>query len=167
MSRFLKYTTSASRLATIAVASLAGATTTGCDGDSTRSSSLEAAVTASVSAGNAPLTVRLSAQHTGGLQSAFEYGWDFADGEVAAGPELKQTEHTFESAGTFAVELEVREIGGGTGSATTTIEVSPPADLFVRDVSFDPRRVSPGATINVVGGLGNQGAPVVGNWTLS
>ena len=167
MSRFLKYTTSASRLATIAVASLAAAITTGCGGDSTTSSSLEAAVTASVSAGNAPLTVRLSAQHTGGLQSAFEYGWDFADGEAAAGPELKQTEHTFESAGTFAVELEVREIGGGTGSATTTIEVSPPADLFVRDVSFDPRRVSPGATINVVGGLGNQGAPVVGNWTLS
>ncbi len=139
---------------------------TACGEDASAESALEAAITASVQTGNAPLSVRLSAQHTGGLQSRYAYGWDFGDGEIAEGETEKEVEHVFTSAGTYAVQLEVREIGGPIGRATTTLEILGPADLLARDIAFEPRRVSPGATIQVLGGLGNDGASAVGAWTL-
>lgn len=49
------------------------------------------------------------------------YEWDYGDGDTGTG---RTCVHTFASAGTFAVTLIVRDRGGNTATATTTIFVS-------------------------------------------
>ncbi len=114
--------------------------------------------------GNAPLPITFDARHTGPLEHAFEFEWDFGDGETSV---EEDPSHTFADPGTYDVSVTVTDAEeGGSGSAELTITVAGPADLQISDVAASPRRTRAGADIDVAFGFKNAGNAVVGPYEL-
>ena len=85
---------------------------------------LQAALTASVTAGQAPLSV----QFTNLSSNADTFRWDFGDGEIDATNLTSETvAHQYVKAGTYEVALAIAKTGDDTSIAlaTTTIVVEP------------------------------------------
>ncbi|NLX17746.1 MAG: PKD domain-containing protein [Desulfobulbus sp.] len=82
---------------------------------------LQAAITSSVTSGTVPFTVNFSgAGCTGNIRS---YQWDFGDGSTATG---STANHTYTTAGSYTVQLTVRDSSNQTSVATTVINASAP-----------------------------------------
>ncbi|WP_436935881.1 malectin domain-containing carbohydrate-binding protein [Halovenus marina] len=60
--------------------------------------------------------------------SVASYSWDFGDGEIATGA---TPSHTYDTAGTYTVELTVTDDDGATDTATTTVTVTEPTTASV------------------------------------
>jgi PKD repeat protein len=56
-----------------------------------------------------------------GLEDTHEVVWDFGDGAPAASG--LEVSHTFDSPGSYAVEVTVEDDDGGRGQASLTVEV--------------------------------------------
>ncbi|PKB77580.1 MAG: hypothetical protein BZY70_02030, partial [SAR202 cluster bacterium MP-SInd-SRR3963457-G2] len=85
---------------------------------------LQAALTASVTAGQAPLSVQFTNQSL----NADNFRWDFGDGESAATNLIGETvSHQYVKSGTYEVALAIAKTGDDTtiALATTTIVVEP------------------------------------------
>lgn len=88
----------------------------------------EAALTASPTSGDAPISVNFDA--SGSVDSdgsVVSYSWDFGDGTSATGAHVS---HDYQASGSFPVIVTVTDDEGGSDTATTTIAVyeAPPAD---------------------------------------
>ena len=73
-------------------------------------------------AGTAPLLVRFSSAGSDPDGDALAYVWDFGDGGKAGGAKAN---HTYTAPGTYTARVTVTDAGGRSGTATTTITVSP------------------------------------------
>jgi PKD repeat protein len=83
---------------------------------------LEVEITSSDTEGEvAPATFEFDADVTGGTEP-YTYSWDF-DGESSEEIDDDETEHTFEEAGTYNVDLTVTDSEGQTGSDSMEITV--------------------------------------------
>jgi mannan endo-1,4-beta-mannosidase len=74
--------------------------------------------------GTAPLSVRFDASGSTGDPEVTEYAWDFDDGTTGEGGIVN---HTFASAGTFHVRLQVGDGFGRRQAMVTPIEIASPA----------------------------------------
>lgn len=84
-----------------------------------------ARMTASVTAGTAPLTVTFDGSTSSGLNGPIAaYAWSFGDGGTAAGAVVT---HTFTTPGTYAASLEVTgSVFPGTNATAVNVSVSAP-----------------------------------------
>lgn len=81
-----------------------------------------ASFTANPASGVAPLEVSFNASNSSDSDgSIVSYAWDFKDGNTGNGKTLN---HTFNSTGSYNVELTVTDNEGATASATKTITVT-------------------------------------------
>ncbi|MCZ6795315.1 MAG: PKD domain-containing protein [Planctomycetota bacterium] len=97
----------------------------------------EAAFTASPASGEAPLEVLLDATRSYDLDgSIVRYGWDFDDGATDAGAVVS---HTFQTAGVYAVRLEVEDDEGAVDSSTRliSVDVDPGGNQIAGDTNQD------------------------------
>lgn len=130
--------------------------------DDSEAPTFEVRIVAEPVTGNAPLVVTFDSESRGPLGASYTYAWDFGDGQTS--DEATPT-HTFEAVGAYPVRLVMTaDGGGGSGEATTTIEVAASADLAVSEVAFTPRRVRAGTEMRVTWTVQNLGAPVVGDF---
>ncbi len=136
----------------------------GCGESSTSAPALAAAIGVSPETGNAPAALTFTARHTGSLDSAVTFAWDFGDGGTGEGKEVR---HTFEVAGTYTVRVVVTDPAAGSAEATLAVEIAPSADLRVEDVNVASRTARPGGDIVVTGGLANGGADPIGEWRVA
>ena len=98
---------------------------------------LAAAITASSSTGNVPLTIAFNGENSTGAID--QYIWDFGDGSTASGASAT---HTYYSIGTYTAELTVVTSTGVTSKSTVTIHASdsssqataPMADISISTV---------------------------------
>lgn len=81
----------------------------------------------SVETGPAPLTVSFTAEVSGGYGAPYGYAWQFGDGGRASN--AASVDHTFRSAGTYRVELNVSDAVGDRGSATWNVTVNGSAPM--------------------------------------
>jgi len=95
---------------------------------------LQAAVSADVTSGTAPLTVNFDGSGSTGTISSFS--WDFGDGGTSA--EINPV-YTYNTVGEYTVTLTVSDVGGTTSQVTITVSViapaPPPADPAIVFVS--------------------------------
>jgi len=100
---------------------------------------LAAQVSASATAGTAPLTVTFSATVTGGTGTYVNFSWAFGDGGSGSGPAVR---YTFEHAGAYHVVLTVYDSANATTTAGTWVNVTstagPPASLGTTLLSLAP-----------------------------
>ncbi|MFY0607672.1 MAG: DUF5060 domain-containing protein [Cyclobacteriaceae bacterium] len=99
----------------------------------------EATFTADVLEGTAPLKVNFNASESTDPDGTIEsYAWDFGDGITGAGKEIT---HTFESRGSFEVQLLILDDKGGFDRHTKTIKVASAGScgspLTISSVDFD------------------------------
>lgn len=85
---------------------------------------LTAQVIASPLGGEAPLTVNLTGNVSGGL-GPYAYAWQFGDGSPP-GPNQTTVSHVYASAGTYVVSLNVTDALGVRLTATDSVVVVPP-----------------------------------------
>jgi len=96
-------------------------------------------MTVEPASGHAPLTVRLDATASSDSDGiVVGYFWTFGDGSTAQGT---TTEHTFETAGTYSVELVLCDEDGDETSQTTEVVVEPPNEPPVVLFSVTPAAV--------------------------
>ncbi len=122
-----------------------------------------AGFTANPSSGQAPLTVQFTDTSTGNPTA---WSWNFGDGSTSS---EENPSHTYESAGSFAVELTVTGSGGQTSSTSETISVTnapPPPSSTVTVVASESL-----ATILIPGEFtitrdGNTSSPLTVNFSL-
>ncbi|PIE70259.1 MAG: hypothetical protein CSA22_08625 [Deltaproteobacteria bacterium] len=98
--------------------------------------------TASPASGAAPLSVTFDAtdaQETG-WREPFSYAWNFGDGTSAVDV---STGHIYTQSGTYDATLTITDAAGSSGTATLSIQVTPPA----RDLSLSGTVQIPGATL--------------------
>jgi len=106
-------------------------------------------IDASITLGNAPLTVSFTSEAVDSDGSIVNYSWDFKDGETSN--EEKPT-HTFQSYGTFNVKLTVTDDKGATSFDTIIIKSQFPDPELVTH-GF----VEPGSYTRVFGLIKNVG----------
>ncbi|MGI0132379.1 MAG: PKD domain-containing protein [Thermoplasmata archaeon] len=80
---------------------------------------LSASPCASVSSGDAPLTVAFTSNPSGGTPP-YRYDWSFPDGATS---DLVGPRHTFDRAGTFNVSLQVSDAAGNRTNASVFVDV--------------------------------------------
>ena len=107
---------------------------TACD-DGPSPTSFDVLVSVDRALDNAPATLLFSAQNNGPLQGEFNYAWSFGDGETSA---EASPSHLFAQPGEYEVRLVVSEANGGSGEGTLTVNILPPTNLEVSDLSFTP-----------------------------
>lgn len=86
-----------------------------------------AAFTASPSEGTVPLTVAFDARGSGDPDGAIaSYAWIFGEPPGASSTSGVTTSHTYETAGSYTVELTVTDDDGATGTTSRTVTAQPP-----------------------------------------
>jgi PKD repeat protein len=109
----------------------------------------EAAFTADVTSGTAPLTVDFTDQSTG---SPTSWSWDFGDNSTAT---EQNVSHTYTAAGTYTVKLMVTNAGGSDSETKTDyIVVSPKETLDTTSPAIDsvvlfPANTTAGSKMNI------------------
>ncbi|WP_317196482.1 PKD domain-containing protein [Robertkochia flava] len=81
-----------------------------------------AKIGASVTSGNAPLTVNFTGEDSLDDDGIVSYEWDFGDGSTSS---EANPSHIYLSEGTFTVSLTVMDSRGATNAVTTEIQVGP------------------------------------------
>jgi len=84
----------------------------------------KAVATATPSSGVAPLEVKFKGSNSTDDNGISSYAWDFKDGKTATNA---NPSHVFTEAGTYAVQLTVKDENGLSNSKTVTITVTEPA----------------------------------------
>lgn len=87
------------------------------DATGSQSFPLAVSMTESPSSGVIPLSVSFSATATGGT-SPYTFSWLFGDGTGATGP---NAQHTYDTAGTYAVTVTGQDAAGKTASSSATV----------------------------------------------
>ena len=72
--------------------------------------SLELRVTAQPAEGNAPFSVRFTADHNSPVESDLRYEWDFGDGQES---DETNPRHRFETAGEYTITVKVKDESQG------------------------------------------------------
>ncbi|MHB8606240.1 MAG: PKD domain-containing protein, partial [Thermoplasmatota archaeon] len=80
----------------------------------------EPTATANPTSGSAPLAVNFTGSAVGGIPP-YSWLWDFKDGSTST---LQNPSHTFQSAGTYAVELTATDSGSAQGFTNVTVTVT-------------------------------------------
>lgn len=89
-----------------------------------------ATITATPSAGIAPLTVRFASTLTADVgDTAYDYQWDFDDGETT---QKAEPAHVFTAPGQYNVTLRLITAGGSEANASTTVTVTKGADASLQ-----------------------------------
>lgn len=129
-----------------------------------------AVISGSNFSGTAPLTVTLSgASSTDRDGSIAAYDWTFGDGLTGSGV---TTSHTYNTPGTYTIELRVTDEGGLSGTTTRTVTVgAPPVAMSVNAITLT-RTVRNGqatatASVRIVTASGAvvSNATVTGTWS--
>ncbi|WP_156161174.1 DUF3344 domain-containing protein, partial [Methanosarcina sp. 2.H.T.1A.6] len=108
----------------------------------------DAAFTADVSNGTAPLTVNFTDKSTG---SPTSWSWDFGDGATVT---EQNPPHTYENAGNYTVSLTVSNAGGSDSEVkkdyiiVSTQEIPDTTNPVIESVVLFPANTTAGATIN-------------------
>jgi PKD repeat protein len=102
------------------------ATAAGCAG----TAAPEAGFSASPTSGDAPLTVNFTDQSTGEITS---WAWDFGDGSTSKNPS-----HTYQTAGTYTVSLEVTGPGGSDTEIKTGYVIVGEPEVITAEFSATP-----------------------------
>ncbi|SLM28582.1 exported hypothetical protein [Desulfamplus magnetovallimortis] len=126
-------------------------------------------ITPSVTEGNAPLTVRFTAQGEDPEGGTLIWYWAFGDGASGHGSSVT---HEYDAAGTYSVWLSATDEAGESGYATVDINVSDPPD---EPVIIDPLTLLISASsesgdaplpISFTAAPGGGVAPYQYNWTF-
>ncbi|TVR19118.1 MAG: PKD domain-containing protein, partial [Anaerolineaceae bacterium] len=86
-----------------------------------------------------PLEVGLQAQASGGSQNYVAYDWDFGDGQTQANGNAS-TSVTYQSGGTYTINVTVRDSQGNTGQGSAIVTVIEPDALVA---AIDVQQTSP------------------------
>ena len=100
-----------------------------------QTASFDVLVSVDKSFDNAPATLSFSAQNNGPLQGEFSHAWSFGDGEVST--EVSPS-HVYNQPGEYEVKLVLLEAAGARGEGIITVNILPPTNLAVSDLSFTP-----------------------------
>ncbi|WP_289038247.1 PKD domain-containing protein [uncultured Zobellia sp.] len=84
-----------------------------------------AKVGASTQSGQAPLTINFTGSNSSDDVGVIAYMWDFKDGSTS---NKSNPSHTFDSAGTYEVELTVADVDGLQNKETITVNVQAPVN---------------------------------------
>ncbi|MDQ3835581.1 MAG: PKD domain-containing protein [Thermoproteota archaeon] len=118
-----------------------------------RSDPLIAEITSDARRGVAPATFELESEVIGGI-GPYTMSWNFGDGSSEENDE--DDEHTIDIAGTYNVDLTVRDSTGRTNTDRMLVTVEPPPPLTAVEITSDARRGVAPATFefgaNVTGG---------------
>jgi len=109
---------------------------------------LAARITASLTAGAAPLTVNFTALETNGTLPPYTFAWNYGDGANGSGTSVA---HTYSSPGDYNVSLQVVDRFGNTANCTLVVNVHPPT-LYL--VSFNEHALPAGTVWSVNVGSG-------------
>ena len=131
----------------------------GCE-DAEDEATVNAEIEADRGEGNAPFKVAFTVR-TGLGTDIVDYAWNFGDGESS---DEEAPMHTYEDPGEYTVRLEFIDREGARGTAQTTINVVPSADVLVEDVVASPNRLKSGDELTINWSVRNVGAPIVGEW---
>ncbi len=127
-------------------------------------SGFDAAAVAERIQGNAPFKLNFQGRNNGPLEHQYSWNWSFGDGEIAEGV---NPEHTFEEPGDYLVQLLVRDLDDGlSAQAELKIQVHPPADLQISELSFAPLQLSSGGEVQLNWSFQNRGAQAFGGFDL-
>lgn len=126
----------------------------------TPTTNLTLVVTLSPSSGTAPLAVTDTVSVVGGSGQNESVSWQFGDGSTATGQVVN---HTYASAGNYAVRVTSTDSAGTTGSATAQELVGGPSLSIAVSASIGDAPVLVTAAATVLGGSGTFG-PVSWNW---
>ncbi len=104
---------------------------------------------ATPTSGAVPLEVTFTGGNSTDDTSVTRYMWDFKDGNTAT---VANPTHTFDSSGTYVVELTVEDEGGLTGKDTVTITVEAPTNEAPNSVATaNPLTGDAPLTVNFTG----------------
>jgi parallel beta-helix repeat protein len=122
-----------------------------------------AALTVSPSSGvvNLAVTANASGSTDADATPIANYTFDFGDGTAGVGPQAGATaSHTYTRAGTFTVRVTVRDTGGLTSTATTTVNVIDNAPVASLSTSPSSIRAGSPLTANASGSTDADGTPI-------
>ena len=126
-------------------------------------SSPSAIFTVNTTSGSAPLTIQFNDNSTNAPSA---WNWSFGDGIWfnTTSSELRNTSHTYSSAGTYNVTLTVSKSAGNSTSNPTLISVSPSVSIPV--ANFTSNLTSGPAPLTVQFTDTSTGTPNVWNWSF-
>ncbi|MCB2229672.1 PKD domain-containing protein [bacterium] len=122
---------------------------------------LHCTVTPSPATGTAPLTVRFTANVTGG-RAPYSYRWQFGDGYTST---LAAPSHTFQLAGTYAVNLTVTDADQRTAGSMIPLTVSAVPALTAY-ASATPTSGTVPLAVEFVASAGNGVGPYSYSWSF-
>lgn len=96
-------------------------------------------LTANHTSGLAPLSVTFASQIQGG-ESPYTYAWDFGDGATST---TSLPSHTFNTPGSYNVELTLTDANGAVATNTVSIEVQAPDALIVNPSASPDHGIAP------------------------